>query len=130
MNLDPDVNPYALNNLMEFDHVIQVHEDGTVTEPSGIWAPSADVDIDDEGQILEEHEKEMIRDVKSQGWNLLTGYSGQYRYSGPIMHSSEYVGGQLAKDILSQPGYYVTTDVITLGPDQEIAGWVVAYKDA
>lgn len=29
-----------LNDLMDFDHVIYVAEDGTVSEPRGIYAPN------------------------------------------------------------------------------------------
>jgi hypothetical protein len=80
-----------LNDIMEFDHVIRVHEDGTVSEPEGFYAPNLlDSELDD------------------TSWTLFTkGYSGQYNYTGPIMHDSEFIGGDLAADILSNPGVYV-----------------------
>lgn len=80
-----------LDKVMEFDHVIRVHEDGTVSEPDGFWAPNLlDYELD------------------TKGWTLFThGYSGQWNYSGPVMHDSEYIGGDLATDILSNPGLYV-----------------------
>lgn len=43
-------------------------------------------------------------------WRPMTGYSGQHGYAGPTMHTSEYVGGQLAADILATPGLYVMVE--------------------
>lgn len=106
-----------LNEVMEFDHVIQVHYDGTVTEaPRGVYAPS----------ILDEQ-------VSDGGWHLLTGWSGQHAYSGPIMHDSESIGGKLAAHILDTPGIYVAI-VAHWSPDYNaedaseefIEGWAVA----
>jgi hypothetical protein len=81
----------ALSDLMEFDHPVTVHEDGTVTDgPAGIYAPTL---YDDE--------------LDSSSWELMNGYSGQYGYGGPIMHPSEFIGGGMARDILAEPGTYV-----------------------
>jgi len=81
----------ALNNLMEFDQVIQVHADGTVTDgPSGIWAPDYRND-----------------ELDSDKWdNFLIGYTGQCGVASP-MHNSEFIGGKVADDILDSPGIYV-----------------------
>ena len=81
-----------LNDIMEFDHVIRVNEDGTVSEDiQGIYAPSL---YDDE--------------LDSDKWEFFsTGYTLQDSYSGPIMHNSEFIGGQLERDILETPGVYV-----------------------
>lgn len=54
------------------------------------------------------------------GWELLTGFTCQYGYSGPGMHSSEYVGGGLAQHILDTPGLYT----VLYGDD----AWYVAHK--
>jgi hypothetical protein len=81
-----------LNDVMEFDHVVTVHADGTVTDgPSNLYAPSL---YDEE--------------LDSDDWELLTGYTGQYSYNGPIMHNSEFIGGGLERDILAEPGIYVS----------------------
>jgi hypothetical protein len=62
----------------------------------------------------------------------LEGFTGQYRYNGPIMHESEYVGGGLARYILANPGWYCA--VVVNAPDDdgtysgEVAGWAVSYK--
>jgi len=100
----------TLNDMMEFDHVIRVHADGTVTDEPGVYAP----DLHDDDEPI--------------GWTLLDGYSGQYGYSGPIMHASEYIGGGLARDILATPGVYVAL-VNYLSDDEEPEGWAVARKD-
>lgn len=113
------MTPEALNELMDLDHVVTVHEDGTVSEPRNIWAPEClDGDV-------------------SSGWSLLDGYSGQYRYSGPIMHESEFLGGRMADDILSTPGtyavvvaYYSPEDDDDSDSDLEVGGWAVAVLDA
>jgi len=113
------VTTETLNDVMEFDHVIQVHPDGTVTEPD-IYAP-------------ELHDGEV-----SPGWSLLNGYSGQYGYSGPIMHPSEFIGGGMARDILAEPGIYVAlvayrtpedTDDESGDSGDDVDGWAVAQKD-
>lgn len=103
-----------LNNLMDFDHVIEVHDDGTVTDAApGIYAPELD------GEKLYE----------PAGWRLLSGYTGQYGYNGPVMHPSEFIGGGLAKDILTEPGLYVALVVWADDPNDEPAGWAVAFRE-
>lgn len=93
----------TLNDIMEFDHVVRVNEDGSVIGVNDIYAPDL---IDDE--------------ILGEGWEFYsTGYSGQYNYSGPIMHNSEYLGGRLEEDILSDPGVYVV--VVSLYDDEEYA---------
>jgi hypothetical protein len=103
-----------LRDLMEFDHVIEVHEDGGVTDaPGDVWAPEVyDDKVEQEG-----------------GWRLLTGWSAQYEYSGPAMHSSEFIGGALAEAILSEPGYYAAVVIYDdRGLDAE--SWAIAYRPA
>lgn len=113
-------NGRTLSDVMEFEHVIRVHADGTITEPSGISAPDV-------------YWSNGTHDVQGNGWSLMNGYSGQYNYSGPVMHDSEFIGGRMADDILSTPGYYVAVIVYDLDnaienwtPD---AGWAVAHKE-
>ena len=103
-------NPYALSHYMDFDSPITVHDDGTVTSADDIYAPDL-------------HDGELY----SPKWALMTGYSGQYGYSGPIMHPSEFIGGRMANDILDQPGTYVALVDYPTDPDDEPDGWAVAY---
>lgn len=117
-----------LNDRMEFGHVIHVHMDGKITDPTGIHAPETYIYSDDDGQISREHQKDMIENARRQGWTLLTGWTGQY-LSGDsaIMHNSEYIGGGLETHIRENPGYYVTCVVTT--DDEDDAGWVVAFRE-
>jgi hypothetical protein len=112
----------TLNAIMEFDHVVQVHPDGTVTDgPTGVYAPT----LSDE-------------ELDSPHWQFFSaGYSRQDSYGGPIMHNSESIGGNLARDILTEPGIYAaivaywTPDVESgENPNEDVTeGWaVVRYE--
>lgn len=103
-----------LASLMDFDHVIEVLPDGTVRERGDIYAPELYDGVLESGT----------------GWTLLTGYTGQYSYNGPVMHNSEYIGGRLASDILAEPGVYVALVNGTLENDTEPEGWAVARLDS
>lgn len=91
----------TLNTIMELDHIIQVMPDGSVhPAPSTIWSP-------------ELHDEELdlpFKDGEKVPWELLTGYSGQHGYRGPVMHNSECVRGSIADRVLSEPGYYVAIE--------------------
>lgn len=115
-----------LNELMAFDHVVQVHADGTVTDaPATEYAPECYVEGDSDGQVHADPDM-----THSGGWQLLAGYTGQYGYNGAIMHDSEYIGGRLADDILATPGYYVALVVADLNDETGgTVGWAVARKD-
>lgn len=102
----------TLSEIMDFDHVIEVHPDGTITEPKGVYGPEL---FDDE-----------ITSSDSE-WTLLDGFSGQYRYSGPMMHQSEYIGGGLERHIRSNPGQYVALVNYT-ADDSEPESWAVAFR--
>jgi hypothetical protein len=111
----------TLSDIMEFDHVIQVHADGSITEPRGIWAPDL-------------HDGELDGD----DWSQLDGFTGQDRYSGPIMHASEYIGGGLERYIRENPGYYVSlVDYPVCDDDCEYCngdgcepdGWAIAHRE-
>jgi hypothetical protein len=118
----------TLNKTMEFDHVICV-KNGEITEPNGVCAPEVYCESCNNGQILAGHEQNMIESVRRQGWSLLTGWTGQFSYSGPIMHPSEFVGGALADHILENDGLYVCVTVETLDNSEDAAGWAIAYRE-
>lgn len=118
----------ALDTLMEFDHVIEVRPDGSVIDaPRDIYAPELIMSTDEDGQILAADEADYRDQATRQGWDLMTGYTAQYGYNGPVMHPSEYIGGAMERDIMAQPGYYVALTVDILA-DEEPAGWAVAYR--
>lgn len=105
-----------LNDQMEFDHVVRVTASGTVEDANDIYAPGLfDGNLDSVGE----------------GWELLNGFSGQDRYSGPLMHASELIGGGLERYIRDHPGLYV--NLVNYLPDeggepQEPDNWAVAFR--
>lgn len=111
--------PKSLSDIMELDHVIRVMPDGTVRDAdSGCYAP--ELYCDDQGN----------NELSDDRWQLMSGYTGQYGYDGPIMHASEFIGGQLERDILATPGLYVAIVCYSDNEDGEtddVAGWAVAY---
>jgi hypothetical protein len=107
-SIDLENNVYALNDVMEIDHVIRVWPDGTVSEPRDVHAP------------------ELFDGEVGGAWTLMNGYSGQYGYSGPLMHASEFIGGYMALDILKVAGWYVAL-VNTEPDDSDPTSWAVAY---
>lgn len=80
----------SLNDIMEFDHVIEVTEAGDIIDRPDLYAPEL-----------------WDGELNTEKWTLLNGYSRQDRYAGPIMHPSEYIGGGMERDIRETPGVYV-----------------------
>jgi hypothetical protein len=110
-------DPYWLDKQVEFDCAFEVTADGKVVERPDVWAPSL---LDDQ--------------LDTEGWELLDGYSGQDRYAGPIMHSSEFLGGRMADDIVATPGVYVVIAAYW-SPEEgdenaelDVEGWAVARQ--
>lgn len=108
-----------LNDLVEFDCPFRVAEDGKVeTGPlEGVYVPS--VYHDDESDVV-------IDDAAWWAWSA--GYTGQWGYSGPVMHASEYLGGRMERDLLDDPGVYVVVVVLTLDSEDD-AGWIVLKRE-
>lgn len=137
-----------INELMEFDHVVAVMPDGRVINvDEGFnyldeYAPEVTIDYDGpfaDAQISEQHDAAMVENLRDQGWEVLTGYSGQYSYAGPVMHNSEFIGGGIEDRIREEPGYWValTVEIHPKKDDPEYrngsgesdgAGWIVARK--
>lgn len=118
----PVVSEGRLNDAMSFHRVVESHGDGALSIPSDVSAP-----------YCYWHEwGEGIHIDPDSGWELLTGYSGQHGYDGPIMHASESIGGRMARDILARPGWYVSVVCEDLSDDPDfddyIVGWAVAFK--
>ena len=129
------MNDKPLNEIMEFDHIIRVNEDGTIDE-------NLDMSVSDQGSYFDLAVDQDGNDIfeMSAGWELLKGFTGQYGYNGPVMHPSEFIGGGLERHIRENPGYYVALVVNALEDhcdycadcesqiSDEPAGWAVAYK--
>ena len=110
----------TLNDIMEFDHVIVVHEDGTITDaPRSIYAP----EVHDE----EVHPENNRTYVNPKGWAFLSGYSLQDHYAGPVMHASELIAGPMEDEIRETPGTYVAVVVYSYELD-DATGWAVLRK--
>lgn len=119
-----------LNEIMEFDSILQVCKSGILINRPDM-SIYADLNVASDG--TDEFEL-------SDGWTLLSGFTGQYSYNGPVLHPSEFIGGGLERHIRETPGYYValvvegrcdygTTECdVERGCDCEPAGWAVAYK--
>jgi hypothetical protein len=125
-----EVERHGLNYVMEFDHVVQVHADGRVTDDvpnvRAAWAPEFDGDSATGTASLD-----------GDGWLIMSdSYTGQ-QGGGNVMHDSESIGGCLARDILATPGYYVAV-VCMWTPDDDddpaaetvFEGWAVAYRES
>jgi hypothetical protein len=113
-----------LNIMVEFDCPFTIIEDGVLIDaPRDVYAPELYGCSDGTVETVD-------------GWTLLSGYTGQYGYSGPIMHNSEFIGGRLADDILSTPGTYVALICYWLDDEDSdedetySEGWAIARLDA
>ena len=122
------VQPRDLDAKMPIGHVIEVGEFRNVSDAPKVYAPEVYVGTDSDGQISDGHESDMISDLNRQGWSVETGWSGQYSYSGPIMHPSEFIGRYMADHILDNPGFWVACEVTTLDTE-EPAGWVLLHRE-
>lgn len=148
----------TLDALMSMDHVIRVDANGLVHDDvRDVYAPEINMDTDDDGQILAEHDAALIADLKRAGWTAETGWTGQHgnHKGNPVMHVSEFIGGSLAEHILSTPGYWVAcavdvdsevcpnesptcklsdpcvicTDESGEQREREAAGWVILHRE-
>ena len=128
----------SLDFIMDFDRVIQVHENGTVSDVNALLAPTLAMEVDGDGQSIHANDEDIISQAAAAGWSLLSGFTGQHGYRGPIMHPSEFIGGVLANVILEKPGYYVSVVVECEHPENRQgetdnplnpAGWAVAYRE-
>jgi len=144
------VEPAYLNDSVEFDSPFFVIPGDTqrctiLTSPhvpaDGPDSPSVTLNDGDGDPELE----------GLDGWQPVTGYSGQYGYSGPVMHPAEILAGGMERDILNGllgGGWFVVTSVETetcddfqvhgqCYPDggscprdcsEEPAGWILLHK--
>lgn len=108
-----------LDDIMEFEHVIEVLPDGSIIDRNDLYAPD----------LLN---GELVDDT----WSLMDGWSGQYMYSGPVMHDSEYIGKRMEAWIRETPGVYVLVAAYYDDEDAEdedaeliVEGWGVAYRE-
>jgi hypothetical protein len=111
-----------LNQIMEFDHVIEVKANGLIVDRLGVYAPDL-------------RNGELETSAIEEGWSLMAGYTGQ-QGGGDIMHNSEFIGGGMEQDIRETPGIYVAL-VCYWDPEEDededdgdpIEGWAVATME-
>lgn len=124
-------NPMWLNELMEFDHVIRVNPDLSISDDiADIYAPESTIDVDSDGQIMPDGEKLWEEYLERQGWKPLYGYSEGMGSDSPMMHSGQVIRGHLADEISDTPGYWVAVTVETLDNSGKAAGWAVLFREA
>lgn len=117
----------SLNKVMEFGHVVQSDGRGKITDMDGIGPEIVYLLLDADGQSLDDDILDM-----PEGWELLTGFTGQDSYHGPVMHPSEYVGGRMGSHIRENAGYYcaVMVDGFPEENGESVPiGWAVAYRE-
>lgn len=118
----------TLDSRMEFDHVIRVTPDGRVEDgPSDVWAPELHALSDKDGQHTAHTDADLDQQARDQGWELESGWTGQWSYGGPCMHPSEYIGGRLERHIRSTPGLWVAVVIEEDNGDADM--WAVAYRE-
>lgn len=121
----------ALDAAIDFDRPFRVIDEHSIDFPDGIYAADCYIDTDADGYLLPDAEADLIESLRHQGWEPVDGYSGQDRYSGPIMHASETLGGGMARDVMQTPGTYIVQAVECLGPDElqeSPAGWILLRR--
>jgi hypothetical protein len=125
---------FELNELMSFGHVVYSDGSGNVSDDSipeeiKLHAPeSVYLDLDSDGQSLDDDYHGVSTD-----WTPLQGFTGQDRYDGPTMHTSEFIGGRIEDYIRENVGYYVAVAVDCFpdnGEDSEAMGWAVFHREA
>lgn len=110
---------------LDFDHPFTIDVNGDVQDVPNEWAPNVchsetdDIEIDD------------------PAWEgAIEGCTGQYSYTGHVMHSSEFIGGSLARYIIdtNDAGTVFAIVAVEVTPDDEDeepepAGWTIVRKN-
>lgn len=115
---------------LDFDTVFRVI-DNEVIEVKDEYAPTVTHDPDNDVYI----------DV--EGWDCLTGMTGQYRYHGAVMHPSEFVGTRIAEriadyaDEVREAGGDVVFALVAVNDDEtdengetDSIGWAIVYRES
>lgn len=124
-------NPVAvtvdtLNSNIEFDcpfKVLNTRDGHTFIQSAhdDIYAPQVALSVDKDGNgVGEETIDDTTWNEPQTTWEAVNGYSGQYGYSGPTMHPSEYLGGGMARDVLEDEGAVYVVTTVECHPNWEI----------
>lgn len=63
-------------------------------------------------------------------WNILSGYSNQHGYDGPIMHESEIPGESMLEKIMEKAGQPISLAIVTVCDyeSSEPIGWAILSR--
>lgn len=122
--MDHDFNKLGeLINAIEFDHVftISVNTDGVaIGDWENMYAPE-----------IVEHSAETDVAIMGDGWEALTGFTGQYGYHGAVNHPSEFIGSAIARELVrlsgDEPQAFVVTLVTDPDGDDADGGWAILH---
>lgn len=71
--------------------------------------------------------------LRESEWSALTGMTGQSGYNGAVMHSSEFIGRDIAKHMSwmteDEPLTFVVCVVEGEYDDDDAAGWCILYRE-
>lgn len=131
------VTSETLDGAVDFDspfHIIGTAQGGETLVERGLDTDGPEVYqfVDRDGSATGEP------DVSRTDWEPVTGYSGQHGYSGPVMHTSEFLGCRMAEDVLEDAGGIYCLTVVECLPEwgatdeerdevrgSEPAGWML-----
>lgn len=122
------VTAETISRFVEFDSPFLVHDDGKhISREDSVYGPELLIGND----IQEDKKKLTVPFPGYPQWELVSGFSGQDSYPGPVMHDSEFLGGGMARWVMENPGIYVMTSVMW---DDEsdpglpmIQGWALSH---
>lgn len=104
------VNAETLNESTSFHSPFLVLAGSRIVSID-VEAPQVFLYVDREGNGVGEEE------VDDSTWVPVNGYSGQHGYRGPCMHSSESLGGRMARDVLVNIGAIYSLAVVECMPN-------------
>lgn len=119
------VTAETLNSAVEFDSPFTIgHTDDAgntaIERADNVYAPEVYLYTDKEHNGVGKEQIDLKDWDEATQWEAVNGYSGQHGYSGPTMHASEFLGGSMARDVLTDKGAtYVVVSVECL-PDWEV----------
>lgn len=106
---------------LDFDHVFGIDELSVTEAPPGIYAPAVYYDAEEDVVIA------------GEGWDCMTGLTGQYGYHGAVMHPFEFVGPGIAEAMeelnKDQGPLLFALVVVEVLDEDEPAGWAIAYRE-
>lgn len=121
------VTAETLNGKVEFSSpfriVGQLQDGRTVIETSLQYVNAPEVYLftdKDHNGVGEEEIDNVAWNKPQEQWEAVNGYSGQQGYAGPTMHSSEFLGGGMARDVLDNVGAVYVVVAVECLPDWEI----------